>query len=367
MGRLIVIGNGFDLTVGAKTSYHDYFESEFYSKIKQTIISMINNYKAVRNFGRDFRKDNSYNCWDLLFCMESTITSHLNNDINWCDIEKVIHSSLVKSSNRFSWDKVYEKLHRNSDFREDYTSYAGRDDKLMINIMYYFLLRRGWKGYSEDRNVFYIQLLEELNLFEKRFGTYIREVTKSTKYIENAKEFIDKYFNSNEKTFIDSFNYSYFSDDKIKIRHINGNCDNPIFGIELSDDEEKSNPQISVFTKTSRRIYQDAHNLNDITSSSGNMISRAVIFGHSLNKMDYDYFNYLFTLLKFNTFDIQKMGVIEFAYRVYDEDRNIEIRNNYASAIYTLLNYYEKYVSNNNQHILINLLRFSGKLKIYEI
>ena len=84
----------------------------------------------------------------------------------------------------------------------------------------------------------------------------------------------------------------------------------------------------------------------------------------SLNKMDYDYFNYLFTLLKFNTFDVEKMGSVEFVYRIYDPDRANEIRNNYADAIYDVLNYYEGYVSKTNQNILINLLRFSGKLTI---
>ena len=113
-------------------------------------------------------------------------------------------------------------------------------------------------------------------------------------------------------------------------------------------------------------MRQDSHKLNRVSRWKPVEIDGAVVFGHSLNRMDYDYFNYLFTVLRFNTFDVEKMGNIEFSYRVYDSDRAEEIRNHQADLIYDLLNYYEGYVSKTNQHILINLLRFSGKLIITE-
>ena len=82
--------------------------------------------------------------------------------------------------------------------------------------------------------------------------------------------------------------------------------------------------------------------------------------------MDYDYFNYLFTMLRFNTFEIEKMGNIEFLFSIYDDAKKDKIRNDHAEAVYKLLNKYEDDVSKTNQHILINLLRFSGKLIIKE-
>ena len=84
--------------------------------------------------------------------------------------------------------------------------------------------------------------------------------------------------------------------------------------------------------------------------------------------MDYDYFNYLFTLLNFNTFEIDKMGSIDFVRKLHEtDDKLTEARNRFADTVYALLNYYEEYVNNGNQHILINLLRFSGRLRIREI
>ena len=86
-----------------------------------------------------------------------------------------------------------------------------------------------------------------------------------------------------------------------------------------------------------------------------------------MEKMDYDYFNYLFTMLRFNTMDIEKMGSKVFVYKVYDQAKWDEIRNKQADSVYAILNDYEKHISGTNQHVLINLLRFSGKLKIKEL
>ena len=43
MSKLLVIGNGFDLTVGAKTSYQDFFESDYYKETKDKVFDWIEN------------------------------------------------------------------------------------------------------------------------------------------------------------------------------------------------------------------------------------------------------------------------------------------------------------------------------------
>lgn len=86
-----------------------------------------------------------------------------------------------------------------------------------------------------------------------------------------------------------------------------------------------------------------------------------------MNEMDYDYFYYIFTMLKFNTFNSQEMGIIEFLFDIYDSNKDEQIRDKHSEAVYTLLEQYENSISPNNQHVLINLLRFSGKLIIREI
>ncbi len=154
---------------------------------------------------------------------------------------------------------------------------------------------------------------------------------------------------------------------ELKVSEMSRYTSNPIFGIDLTDEERKEYPESIRFTKTSRRLLQDSYNLNKSSTVGVTSINSAVVFGHSLNMMDYDYFFYLFTMLQFHSFEIDKMGSIVFVYDEYDSSKSDEIRSRYTDAIYSLLNYYEDYMSQSRRNILINLLRFSGKLKIKQL
>ena len=378
--KLLVIGNGFDLTIGARTSYKSFFESDHYEETKKKAFEWINLGEIQMRNGSALSRVNmldfDFNCWDLLFCMESKFEKGFNEKANWCDIESVIHDSLIDFSvNKISWKHVYELLHGH--FYEK-TREAGDPplpkDKIgfehaniKTKVMYYYLVNQGgMEEGSRNKSVFYEVLLDELKKFECSFGFYIRQETENDDYRYNAQFKAQQLVGTKEGLQIDSFNYSDFSAGKIDIRHINGDCNDPIFGIDLTEEEEREYPEIRCFTKTSRRVRQDSHKMNRDSRWRPIVIDGAVVFGHSLNRMDYDYFNYLFTLLRFNTFDVEKMKSIEFAYKIYDSNKTDEIRNRQADLIYDLLNYYESYVSKTNQHILINLLRFSGKLIITE-
>lgn len=380
MKKLLVIGNGFDLTIGAKTSYKAFFESEHYEETKKKAFEWIElGEMQTRNssvLSKVNMLDFDFNCWDLLFCMESKFDDSFNDKANWCDIESVIHDSLIDFSvNKFSWSHTFDLLHAHYYEKErkpgDPSLPKGKigfeHANIKTKIMYFFLLNQNRiEDCLRDKSIFYDMLLDEMNKFEQSFGFYIRQRTEGDNYIDKAQFKAHQLVGDKENLQIDSFNYSDFSNGQIDIRHINGDCNDPIFGIDITEEEERKHPEIRCFTKTSRRVRQDSHKLNRVSRWKPVEIDGAVVFGHSLNRMDYDYFNYLFTVLRFNTFDVEKMGNIEFSYRVYDSDRAEEIRNHQADLIYDLLNYYEGYVSKTNQHILINLLRFSGKLIITE-
>ena len=372
--KIIVIGNGFDLAAGAKTSYANYFESDFYKETKEKAIKWIN-YCLAGNYRESslavlYEDDPSpFNCWDLLFCMKSSHIDRLNcysSIRNWCDIERVIHESLTQRDKRvFSWRVIYDYIHElKRDVWGQATNYPALEEN---NIMFKFLISTGWVEKSDSLDHFYTLLLNELNKFERSFGLYILSVTnESEEYLFNAKRNVELLAHSKENILVDSFNYSNFYGEQCTIRHINGDTDNPIFGIDLNEEDEAKFYEARCFTKTSRRLQQDALNISDVVDIGADSINEVVVFGHSLNAMDFDYFNYLFTLLKFNTFDIDKMGRIEFVYKLHS-DNSYEYRTQYADKVYRILNRYEKYVSQSSQHILINLLRFSGKLSIMEL
>lgn len=385
MNKMLVIGNGFDLAIGTKTSYEDFFKSDFYKETREKVFKWIDMIEVeikdgnilvnVDTHGFDF------NCWDLLFCMESRYNIDFEKEANWCDIESVIHHSFTDvAENVFSWNGIFHflRVHYNMVDRHP-ESYQFQQDIYLIprapvktQVMYYFLLNSRNRENFKDSTTFYEMLLNELKQFELEFGVYINQQTGSDNYLNEARSWafrlleigLDK---KNDYIQVDSFNYSDFSNGKLIIRHINGECTAPIFGIDLTEEEEQKFPEIYRFTKTARRVQQDSQNLNHNVELKITTIDSVVVFGHSLNRMDYDYFTYLFTILKFNTLDIEKMGTIEFAYRVHDNNKADEIRNYQASRIYDLLNHYEAYINKMNQHVLINLLRFSGKLKIREV
>ena len=385
MNKVLVIGNGFDLAIGTKTSYEDFFKSDFYKETREKVFKWIDMIEVeIKNGNILLNVDTNgfdFNCWDLLFCMESRYNKNFEIKANWCDIESVIHHSFTDDAeNVFSWNSIFHllRVHYNMVDRHPENCQTPQEIYLIpsasvkTQIMYYFLLNSKDRENFKGRAKFYEMLLEELKQFELEFGNYIDQQTRSDNYLKEARTWAINLLDTelhkeNDYIQVDSFNYSDFSNGKLIIRHINGECTAPIFGIDLTEEEEQKFPEVCRFTKTARRVQQDSQNLNHNAELKITTIDSVVVFGHSLNRMDYDYFTYLFTILKFNTFDIDKMGTIEFAYRVYDNNKADEIRNYQASRIYDLLNYYEAYINKMNQHVLINMLRFSGKLKIREV
>lgn len=261
MSKLLVIGNGFDLALGAETSYRNFFESDTYKPIKDYIYQHYSSSLAIRRGGITNYDKNEFTvtCWDVLFCLKSKDGESLDttSQINWCNVEQTMYESLVShgSTGKSYWESVFNEIqyyraHDNQCF----------SDNIEIDAMVAFCIDdEKWVSIN-DISIFNKLLLDELQAFESRFGKYIDDVTNSDEYKKNAIKFANGM--SNRKTcYIDSFNYSDFSTDKVKIRHINGNTDNPIFGVDRRAGTINDYCD-SHFFKTSRRIYQDSYNLS---------------------------------------------------------------------------------------------------------
>ena len=377
MNARLVIGNGFDLAIGARTSYHSFFESDDYFKTKKEVFHWIELWSKQSRIPPGINLTQfDFNCWDLLFCLMSKERSDDSKGIRWCDIEKEIYASLTNTElDSFSWEiarEILNNIAHNRKYQAGDPPYGRllsleNSNKNTRNVAEYISQLPEWRKCCEDRSAFYEKLLDELKRFEESFGSYIKRQTSDEEYRNNSWRLVKRMLGSESNIQIDSFNYSDFSTGMIQIRHVNGDFDNPIFGINLSPEEEEKRPELRRFTKTSRRLHQDSENLNRNTKWELIPIDYSVVFGHSLNQMDYDFFHYLFTMLQFHTFDLDKMGKIQFVYKIYDSKRSKDIRSRYADSIFELMNYYESNVSRVNNHILINLLRFSGKLMICEL
>ena len=236
----VILGNGFDLFCGLHTKYSDYFckNIEKYCFVKKE-------YKKFKNFVRIgyFNIDErmlSLNIWDIFFS--------LNSDDNvekccykWCDIEKLILSSLTPYSiietdeqqirvlpliSKINWNVINENLISNKRGDND-------DDIFVIRI-----LKEKMDSEHISVNDFYGYLLNQLKEFERDFGEFIynqmhnrflEKVNNSSSfpysfYITNALKTLSMLSDINNIVSVDTFNYSQIESEKIKevLKNING-------------------------------------------------------------------------------------------------------------------------------------------------
>lgn len=358
----IILGNGFDLFCGVKTKYCHFFESElgYYEDIKKWYFEFtgnnVNQYLDSRIVNNDSFKpaislDNKITVWDIFFHL---VSMDNNYNVNWCDIEEAMLLSFgkgmeVQSRYPVIWDNVLKLFSTVNNKIYDYT----HAEKLCCA----FIKSKGISFIRSDKVKFYEYLLQELKKFEKRFGLYISKQTQTPEYKKNFELTINKLVNKNTTYSIDTFNYTSIKN----VRNINGNVKNPIFGIDSS--LIKPTDPIYIFTKIYRRLEFDISVKNyDADTISKNII----IFGHSLNKQDYNYFFPLFNRLKINTNEFN--GCIVFAYNIYDKKMKDQIKSNLILNISKMFTSYEMYYNKSNEEYrLMEILHSGGRIIFYEI
>lgn len=348
-GVKIVIGNGFDLHCGLKTSFFDYFLfrysdylflSKWYELYDETGIFEINGYH---------KQIHKYNIWDVFFTL---IWVNNKNDTNkrWLDIENLILSSLMdqpiiekRPEKRYLFLLSYIKWPYIKRLFENKEDAPRSEDQFILRF-----IREIENNSNDIINDFYEFLLEQLKAYEKRFGDFV-DWQLHDRYLENLNHSIflnRKYINNCDITFkqlvsknliasIDSFNYS-----RIEIapyldltHHINGKHDCPIFGVDsiyFSPNDERY-----IFTKTARRIEADSL---DKQADMQRGFSHIVIYGHSLSEADYSYFFPLFD--KINLADAQIRKVVVFAFSIFDETKRKQILKELRQSVSNLLTEY---------------------------
>lgn len=239
---IFILGNGFDLDLGLKTSYADFAKSEFWKDL------MVGN-------------NHSSNNQRLLGFLKEKY------DVGkWIDIEAaLLEYALDKTEN-----------HRISNAEED----------------------------KED----YIQLCQALKLF------LIEQQTNFVPYdVSVARGLMGRFKSMTNASKLYTFNYTQLDvlAKKLNIRmgydavHIHGSLmdeGNLILGIDTKKNIDES---YSFLYKTQNRQYRHTDILKDLRDKD-----EYVFFGHSLNGMDYSYFNSLFSLLVINGQSTPRLTII---------------------------------------------------------
>jgi len=370
----LIIGNGFDLHCGLHTKYSDYFLK---NSAKYRLISeLLEKYEKTKTLDFEDKKVSNLNTWDIFFVINSSKNPQANKD-NWCDIERLLLSSLMNETDKNTtlesllaympsivhWSEIRRHIARN-------TKATNHIDMFVVEFMKFKMNSQGL--YPVD---FYQFLLNELKEFEREFGKFIYaqlhvtwfercnygQVFLNEPYIRMAMDTIDELCDLNNLVAIDSFNYGDIRDRRIsdRLQNINGNIQFPIFGVD-SIFEPKD--ERFIFTKTGRRIDSDCFDSNYEAKPE---FENIVIYGHSLNQADYSYFFPVFDRMKLT--DNLATNKIIFAYSIYDEEQKQSIKSHYREAVSKLLYAYaiDKKIANPSR--FIDSLSTQKRIIMYEI
>lgn len=279
MHQLIILGNGFDLTCGLKSKFSDFYNNR------------TNGTNSIESIPEDER-----NVWDVI------LSEKRKNDSLWCDIESLISTYVFQddgSSSRL--DQMYEAMIWTIDYSNPL------HPEIPNNAVYnYVSTCLGKENVSQEELTSF--LLTSLKDYEHIFASYLEEQVENNKaYRERAHEnfaairdaCIEKAQRKNYETSILNFNYTtpFKSENPqlgiVAARNIHGSLDrmDTIFGIDGKGVAE-DDPALP-FTKTYRLMSLEQYKTETVKLCDSNT-SFIKIFGHSLSRADYSYFQSIF-------------------------------------------------------------------------
>ena len=359
--KSLIIGNGFDLNIGVKSSFSSFIEKKIIVDGKlQNKSNLIYLIIYLSFYEHDIIEN------------EQLIKPIYNKDPLWMDVEHLLMNIATGVG--------YKNIPNKEIF---YRFYLGLTDDVfayyaMSNqcrpLQNIFLLKRMKYG---DRNsnvideIFYDDLLE----FENDFVDYMNEIISIDKtYNSDSFGLFERILSATDSKYdikrIISFNYTFNNDDRLdtifKENYIYVNlhgrlCDNNIVIGYDSDMQENNKEHIYSLAKGWQRLNVEY----DLLSGEPQPSHTFIFYGHSLGEQDYaQLFAYIDSMMQ----DINKSHFI-FCYSDYADDDYLNKKNKtkYLMAINRFINAYDYYRTGNRNGTLYNSLFISGHLKIIKI
>ena len=334
--ELYILGNGFDLWQGLPTRYENYFikrESEGcgYQKIvfafegehliSENRIEIIkNNVLGLYNKNNNseinknlffyyllYKKDKEHRNW---FEVEGEIESYVNETKQILNNNSIFEEENKKEIGKIEWliHKIYLFFEPKSPKYQNHTQNI--EDKFQTKDWYTFLVHliyeielENCQNEKEKEHIKNYEnfAMKHLNLFEKDFGNYIKDLRNELAhsldnilYNDKPKKIINFNYTTVIKNEIDKFKdiQKYPTAENIRsieeVINIHGDYKNPIFGIDNQNVDESMN----IFTKTYRILSSDT--IESFTLPSNELLETIYFFGHSLSEADYSYFQSMF-------------------------------------------------------------------------
>ncbi|MCL1950297.1 MAG: bacteriophage abortive infection AbiH family protein [Turicibacter sp.] len=333
--QLIILGNGFDLSCGLKSSYKDFFEWHFKDTIEEEKrLNEKNTYGSYQSFDLAFDMENN---WDKIFWSKKPSETYRY----WADIESVIKETV---------ETIREK--ETEFFTRAFSDLYLLEDRF-IEFMNHQLST--CKDYRANAH----QLLGELVVSEYIFRPLDFRFERQD-YYKARNEFIDNKENATEIlsfNYTNQFNFRSFANPRI-FRNVHGSLadKNIIFGI---DGHKLNNPLTVGFTKTYRIMTHQK-----IGFEISPDIQYIKFFGHGLAEADYSYFQSIFDGVGLYG---GKTKLI-FYYNNYNSNQARDILENQQKAVHQLIQIYGTTLDNEDHGSnLLHKLLLEGRLEIKEL
>ena len=341
---ILILGNGFDLAMGRKTSYKDFLE--FVDKLFAERDNQLDEFLKKHQIDIEEYKDNLY----LRYIRENRTTL----GENWSNLEIMI-SQLAEAIDFFKLnsDKLYHKSgNLYPKYVDEFHKMMNEEDnstsKIFIGTIFFelydryrwFRLERGL-AISDLNNEFirHLKLLTELLEIYLSYRDYIDFEVEQIIPSETA---LDAIVGISEASVI-SFNYTHTPNKLYKIpiertHFIHGeiNLERPdyeintmVFGIE--DKANEINSDLIPYQKFYQRVVKETGNMyekffiNKVYRSTATLISKnIIIFGHSVDPLDKEIFQKCFQLTYHRKYNYR------FIFTYYDDSTKRSIIKNLA-------------------------------------
>lgn len=372
--KLIIIGNGFDLTCGVKSSFKDFINSKwdldqerdfidvihsFKTFSEQDVAKLISNPNSSIESSAKYKETTPFNFWMYVLLSAVQGPADLKNS-SWADIESKLRDFLFEgvrvpqlrenfsiNTLELNWDgdKVIE-----DPVNEPFSKTA-----LFILSLYKKSNPKIFSSIKDDPLAFAFDQLEE---FEEEFGNYLSnelEKFKDDEYGRFAQRLVNNLGDQHPYSLL-NFNYTKFThEDPMlrKERHIHGSIeDHPIIGIDQGDTDPGDRRY--VFTKTYRIMTASVAPKSDKDTILYKSIDEIDFFGHSLNAADFSYFYSIFDYLGI----YEKTINLNFYYWIYDLAKRSQIQKQIFNSVLSLIGAYsnKKYGEGRGHNLIHKLL-----------
>ena len=396
--QLLILGNGFDLRCGLRSTYKDFFRSSILDTIGEP-------------FGLKQLQAGVSGFWEALLLEYYKVND--KDDYNWCDIETIIKDTLLdiyfgkNNPDRSINQGIYSKATK---YLNKFTVGLGLDklnpiEKFLFDYCVKFISLNN-NGLTETIKSLVKHFLQQLYNLEKRFCKYLKEqivnpnnkTEMNEEYIikavnllasltgfvhykfnkiddfittETKKHLMDVFDNLND-VFIVNFNYTALFDilevespcfyNNVHGKLCNNACmngcnkSNIIFGIDDNlIQSQGTSSELRLFSKTYRKMLSANKYLTVLPPNESNPIA-IKFYGHSLSEADYSYFQSIF-----DYYDLYENSNVSLTFYYSKGFEN-------SDAVYKLISIYGKSLTNQAQgKNLIHKLLLENRLKIIEI